>query len=79
VSPRTRWASPEEARKIAAHALEHLPCDECGAAPGEPCAQPGRGRSVCKPRYVARLIYQMLLARMSLDNEGMPYGDHQSG
>jgi hypothetical protein len=28
---------------------------------------------------VARLINQMLLARMSLDNEGMPYGNHQSG
>jgi hypothetical protein len=56
VSPRTRPASPEEARKIAAHARQHLPCDDCGATPGEPCTQPGRGRTVCKPRYVAAAI-----------------------
>jgi hypothetical protein len=52
VSPRTRPASPEEAQKIAAHARQHLACDDCGTAPGEPCNQPG-GRIVCKARYIA--------------------------
>jgi hypothetical protein len=28
---------------------------------------------------IARLIYQTLLARMPLGQEGMPYGDRQSG
>jgi hypothetical protein len=56
VSPRTRRASPEDMRKIAAHARQHLPCDSCGAAAGEPCTNPGRGRSVCKPRYIAAAV-----------------------
>jgi hypothetical protein len=56
VSPRTRPASPEEARKIAAHARQYLPCDDCGAAPGEPCTRPGKGRTVCKPRYIAAAV-----------------------
>jgi hypothetical protein len=43
-------------RKIAAHAWQHQTCDDCGATPGEPCTQPGRGRSVHKPRYVAAAI-----------------------
>jgi LRP1 type putative zinc finger protein len=56
VSPRTRPASPEEAKKIAAHAQQNLPCHDCGAAAGEPCTQPGRGRTVCKSRFVAAAI-----------------------
>jgi hypothetical protein len=56
VSPRTRRASPEEARKIAAHARQHLPCSDCQAAAGEPCTQPGRARTVCKSRFVAAAI-----------------------
>lgn len=56
VSPRTRRATPEEAQKIAAHARQNLPCDDCGAPSGEPCVQPGRGRSVHKDRYVAAAI-----------------------
>ena len=55
MSPRTRPA-PEEARQIAAHAQEHLPCHDCGAEPGGPCTQPGRGRTVCKSRYIAAAI-----------------------
>jgi hypothetical protein len=43
-------------RKIVAHAQEHLPCHDCGAAPGGPCTQPGRGRTVCKSRYIAAVI-----------------------
>ena len=35
---------------------QHLPCHDCGAAPGEPCTQPGRGRTVCKSRYIAAAI-----------------------
>ena len=56
VSPRTRPASPEDVRKIVTHAQEHLPCHDCGAAPGGPCTQPGRGRTICKSRYVAAAI-----------------------
>jgi hypothetical protein len=56
VSPRTRPASPEDAQKIVAHAQEHLPCHDCGAAPGGPCTQPGRGRTVCNSRFVAAAI-----------------------
>jgi hypothetical protein len=56
VSPRTRRASPEEARRIAEHARQNKTCDDCGAAPGEPCIQPGKGRSVHKPRYIAAAI-----------------------
>jgi hypothetical protein len=56
VSPRTRRASPEEARQIAADAQRALPCHDCGAALGEPCTQPGRGRSVCQSRFIAAAI-----------------------
>jgi hypothetical protein len=56
VSPRTRRASPEEAEKITAYARQHLRCDDCGAPPGEPCTQPGRGGTVCRPRYIAAAI-----------------------
>jgi hypothetical protein len=56
VSPRTRPASPEDVRKIVAHAQEHLPCHDCGAAPGGPCPQPGRGRTVHQSRFVAAAI-----------------------
>ena len=56
MSPRTRPASPEDVRKIVAHAQERLPCHDCGAAPGGPCTQPGRGRTVCKSRYIAAAI-----------------------
>lgn len=56
MSPRTRRASPEEARQTAAHALQHLVCDDCGAEPGQPCYRPDPGRSVHKSRYVAAAI-----------------------
>ncbi len=56
MSPRTRPASPEEARRIADHATQHLPCHDCGAGPGEPCTQPGRGRTVHQVRFVAAAI-----------------------
>jgi hypothetical protein len=56
MSPRTRPASPKDARKIAGHARQHLPCDDCGVPPGEPCTRPGGGRTVCKSRFVAAAI-----------------------
>jgi hypothetical protein len=56
VSPRTRPASPEDVRKIVAHAQEYLPCHDCGGDPCVPCTQPGRGRIVCKSRYIAAAI-----------------------
>ena len=43
-------------RKIADHARQHLPCDNCAAAPGEPCTRPGKGGTVCKPRYIAAAV-----------------------
>ena len=52
----TRKSTPEEARAIAAHAREQLPCLECGAAPGEPCKGPVSGATVHKQRYVAAAI-----------------------
>jgi hypothetical protein len=55
VSLRTRRATPEETREIASRAAQ-LRCDNCGAPPGEPCTHPGRGRSVCKSRFVAGAI-----------------------
>jgi hypothetical protein len=43
--------SPQDVQKIVAHA-SGLPCQDCGAAPGEPCTRPGAGRSICKVRYI---------------------------
>ncbi len=48
--------SPEDAQKTASHAHQNLSCDDCGAAPGQPCKQPGGGRTVCKSRFVAAAI-----------------------
>ena len=56
MSPRTRRATPEETRQIAAHALQHQACRDCGAAPGDPCPQPGKGRTVCRSRFIAAAI-----------------------
>jgi hypothetical protein len=42
-------------QKIVAHA-SGLPCQDCGAAPGEPCTRPGAGRSICKIRYIQSAI-----------------------
>lgn len=56
MSPRTRPASPEDVRKIVAHAQQHMPCHDCCAVPGGPCTQPRRGRTVCKSRYIAAAI-----------------------
>lgn len=56
VSPLTRPASPEDAQKIAAHAQQHLPCRDCGAGISEACTEPGRGKTVCKSRFVAAAI-----------------------
>jgi hypothetical protein len=55
VSPRTRRATPEESRQIADRAAQ-MRCDDCGAAPAVPCIQPGKGRSVHRPRYIAAAI-----------------------
>ena len=53
MSPRTR---PGVVGKIAAHARQHVRCEECDAGPGEPCTLPGAGRSVHKARYIAAAI-----------------------
>lgn len=51
-----RSASPGDVARIVEHSRQHLACEDCGAAPGEPCARPGSGRSVHKSRYVAAVI-----------------------
>ena len=51
-----RPASPEDMKRIAEHAQQHLMCEDCAAAPGEPCTRPGSGRSVHKSRYVSAAI-----------------------
>ena len=38
-----RRTSPEDEQKIATYAREHVPCDDCRAAPGEPCTRSGPG------------------------------------
>lgn len=47
--------TPQEVQKIAAYAPQ-LPCHGCGAKPGTPCTEPGKGRSVCKNRWGAAAI-----------------------
>lgn len=47
---------PDEARRIAGHAEQHTPCEDCGAAPGDPCTRPGPGRAVHKSRFIAAAI-----------------------
>jgi len=56
VSSRKRPISLEDMQKIAAEATERQPCQDCGTAPGAPCTQPGRGRSICKSRWIAAAI-----------------------
>jgi hypothetical protein len=47
---------PQDVARITAHAREHVPCQDCGAGPGEPCTRPGSGRTVCKARYINSAI-----------------------
>ena len=56
MSPRKRRMSPGDAQKTASHARQNLSCDDCGATSGQPCKQPGGGRTVCKSRFVAAAI-----------------------
>lgn len=51
-----RSTSPEDAQKIADHARQHMACQDCATAPGEPCTRPGAGRTVCRSRYIAAAI-----------------------
>ena len=55
MSARQRRTAPEDVQKILAYA-ERQRCDDCAAAPGEPCTRPGSGRSVHKTRYIAAAI-----------------------
>lgn len=45
-------APPELARRIEARAQGDIPCRECGARPGQPCARPETGRTVHGMRWV---------------------------
>jgi hypothetical protein len=47
-------ASPPSAREVAAHARQHMQCQDCGAQPGSPCAE--HDRIVCRSRYIAAAI-----------------------
>lgn len=58
-----RRTSPEDARKIADHAQEHVACADCAAGPGEPCTRLGSGRMVHERRYVAAAIERRQQAR----------------
>lgn len=49
-------APPQLAEKIAALAQETMKCGACGAAPGEPCANPEPGRTVHGNRWVGTMI-----------------------
>lgn len=53
---RTRRTSPEDARRIARYATENLTCHGCGARPGTPCTEPGKGRTVCTNRWGAAAV-----------------------
>jgi hypothetical protein len=63
MSARRQQMPPEDVQKAAAHALQHVPCDDCGAAPGEPCVRPGPGRTVHKDMFVAAAIATRQRAR----------------
>lgn len=66
--------SPEDARKIADHARGHLECQDCGAAPSEPCVHPGSGRSVCKSRYASAAIemkHALKAAALTLEQQAI--------
>ena len=56
MSARRRRTPPEDAQKTAEYARRNLPCHNCGAQPGEPCTEPGPGRTVCKNRFAAAAI-----------------------
>jgi hypothetical protein len=56
MSPGAQRTSPEDTRRIVAHARQHMECQDCSAAPGEPCDRPGSGRSIHKSRYIAAAI-----------------------
>ena len=47
--------TPEDRQRIADHARQHLPCDECGAQSGEACTKTGNDR-LCIGRYIAAAI-----------------------
>jgi hypothetical protein len=51
-----RRTSPEDVAEILGYAMQHQPCDDCGAGPGEPCTRPGPGRTVHKARYIGAAI-----------------------
>lgn len=53
---RKRRTPPEDVQRISAHAREQVPCEDCGAAPGESCIRPGAGRTVHKTRYIAAAV-----------------------
>jgi hypothetical protein len=56
VSTHKQTTTPEDRQLIADHARQHLPCDDCGAKPGQPCSKTGNGRTVCIGRYIGAAI-----------------------
>jgi hypothetical protein len=51
-----RRTSPEDGRKIADYARDHVECQDCAAPPSQQCDRPGAGRSVHKARFIAAAI-----------------------
>jgi len=56
LSPSKQRAPLKDTPKITTHARQHLPCADCGAAPGAACTRPGKGKTVCRARYIAAAI-----------------------
>lgn len=48
--------TPGRVRRTVVYARANLACRTCGAAPGQPCTEPGPGREVCGPRFVGAII-----------------------
>jgi hypothetical protein len=48
--------SPEDIRRYTTYAIEHVACKECDVLPGVACTSPGRGRPICKARYIRAAI-----------------------
>jgi hypothetical protein len=55
-TPRGWRPSPELAEQLAVIAQETKHCGACDADPGEPCTDPGPGRTVHGTRWVFALI-----------------------
>ena len=56
MSARRQRTTPQAAQQIACHARDSVECQDCGAAPGQPCIRPARSSTVHKSRYIRAAI-----------------------